>query len=215
MIVLASSSPRRSALLQQIGVAHRVIPAQIDERRYAGESVEACVRRLAEQKARYVQGLIAATEPVLGADTAVVLDEQMLGKPADRTEALSMLERLSGRTHAVLSAVAVAAGAALYTALSRTEVRFRTLTLAERQAYWDSGEPCDKAGAYAIQGLGALFIEELRGSYSGVMGLPLFETAGLLARVGVPLPLPGAAVSAAVAVPVAVPLPVTEGAAGQ
>ena len=215
MIVLASSSPRRTALLQQIGVAHRVIPAQIDERRYAGESVEACVRRLAEQKARYVQGLIAATEPVLGADTAVVLDEQMLGKPVDRSEGLLMLERLSGRTHAVLSAVAVAAGAALYTALSRTEVRFRTLTLAERQAYWDSGEPCDKAGAYAIQGLGALFIEELRGSYSGVMGLPLFETAGLLARVGVALPLPGAAVSAAVAVPVAVPLPVTEGAAGQ
>ena len=167
MIVLASSSPRRSALLQQIGVAHRVIPAQIDERRHTGESVEACVRRLAEQKARHVQRLIAATEPVLGADTAVVLDEQMLGKPADRTEALLMLERLSGRTHAVLSAVAVAAGAALYTALSRTEVRFRTLTLAERQAYWDSGEPCDKAGAYAIQGLGALFIEELRAATQG------------------------------------------------
>ena len=211
MIVLASSSPRRTALLQQIGIAHRVVPAQIDERRYAGESVEACVRRLAEQKARYVQGLIAATEPVLGADTAVVLDEQMLGKPVDRTEGLSMLERLSGRTHAVLSAVAVAAGAALYTALSRTEVRFRTLTLAERQAYWDSGEPCDKAGAYAIQGLGALFIEELRGSYSGVMGLPLFETAGLLARVGVPLGLPGVAVS----VPESVPVSVPESAAGQ
>jgi septum formation protein len=211
MIVLASSSPRRSALLQQIGVAHRVVPAQIDERRYAGESVEACVCRLAEQKARHVQRLTAATEPVLGADTAVVLDEQMLGKPADRTEGLSMLERLSGRTHAVLSAVAVAAGAALYTALSRTEVRFRTLTLAERQAYWDSGEPRDKAGAYAIQGLGALFIEELRGSYSGVMGLPLFETASLLARVGVPLGLPGAAES----VPEPVPEPVPESAARQ
>lgn len=211
MIVLASSSPRRSALLQQIGVTHRVVPAQLDERRYAGESVEACVRRLAEQKARHVQRLTAATEPVLGADTAVVLDEQMLGKPADRTEGLSMLERLSGRTHAVLSAVAVAAGAALYTALSRTEVRFRTLTLAERQAYWDSGEPRDKAGAYAIQGLGALFIEELRGSYSGVMGLPLFETASLLARVGVPLGLPGAAES----VPEPVPEPVPESAARQ
>jgi len=197
MIVLASSSPRRSTLLQQIGVAHRVVPVQIDERRQPGEPVEACVCRLAEQKARQVQRLTAATEPVLGADTAVVLDQQMLGKPADRTEGLAMLERLSGRTHAVLSAVTVVAGAALYSALSRTEVRFRTLTLAERQAYWDSGEPCDKAGAYAIQGLGAVFIEELRGSYSGVMGLPLFETASLLARVGVPVGLPGAAEPAA------------------
>jgi len=207
MIILASGSPRRSALLQQIGVVHRVLPAHIDERRSAGEPVEACVRRLAEQKARHVQRMSAASEPVLGADTAVVLDEQMLGKPADRTEGLWMLERLSGRTHAVLSAVSVVAGAALYTALSRTEVRFRTLTLAERQAYWDSGEPRDKAGAYAIQGLGALFVEELRGSYSGVMGLPLFETARLLARVGVPLGLPGAAES--------LPEPVPESAARQ
>jgi septum formation protein len=197
VIILASSSPRRSTLLQQIGVAHRVVPARIDERPLAGESVEACVRRLAEQKARHVQRLTRATEPVLGADTAVVLDEQMLGKPADRAEGLSMLERLSGRAHAVLSAVAVAAGAAIYSALSRTEVRFRALTLAERQAYWDSGEPGDKAGAYAIQGLGAIFIQELCGSYSGVMGLPLFETASLLARVGVPVGPPGAADSAA------------------
>lgn len=190
MIVLASGSPRRSMLLRQIGVAHRVVPAQIDERRLAGESVQACVCRLAEQKARQVQRLSAAIEPVLGADTAVVLDEQMLGKPADRASGLEMLERLSGRTHEVLSAVAVIAGTAMHAALSRTEVRFRTLTAAERQAYWDSGEPCDKAGAYAIQGLGALFVEELRGSYSGVMGLPLFETASLLARVGVAI-LPG------------------------
>lgn len=185
MIVLASSSPRRSALLQQIGVAHRVVPAQIDERRLPGESVEACVRRLAEQKARHVQRLIAATEPVLGADTAVVLNEQMLGKPADRVSGLAMLERLSGRTHVVLSAVSVAAGTVIHSELSRTEVRLRALTLAEREAYWDSGEPCDKAGAYAIQGFGAIFVAQLLGSYSGVMGLPLFETASLLARVGV------------------------------
>lgn len=197
MIVLASSSPRRSALLQQIGVAHRLVPAPIDERRLEGEPVEDCVRRLAAQKARYVQRLIATAEPVLGADTAVVLDEQMLGKPADRAAGLTMLERLSGRTHTVLSAVTVAAGTAIHSALSRTEVRFRPLTLAERQAYWASGEPCDKAGAYAIQGLGAIFVEELRGSYSGVMGLPLFETASLLARVGVRVgPVPAAATSA-------------------
>ncbi len=187
MIVLASSSPRRSALLQQIGVAHRVVPAQLDERPLAGESVESCVRRLAEQKARHVQRLSAAIEPVLGADTAVVLDEQMLGKPTDRDSALQMLERLSGRTHAVLSAVTVAAGEAIHSALSRTEVRFRALSAAEREAYWDSGEPRDKAGAYAIQGLGAVFVEQLRGSYSGVMGLPLFETARLLQQVGVPV----------------------------
>jgi septum formation protein len=187
VIVLASSSPRRSALLQQIGVAHRVVPAQLDERPLAGESVESCVRRLAEQKARHVQRLSAAIEPVLGADTAVVLDEQMLGKPTDRDSALQMLERLSGRTHAVLSAVTVAAGEAIHSALSRTEVRFRALSAAEREAYWDSGEPRDKAGAYAIQGLGAVFVEQLRGSYSGVMGLPLFETARLLQQVGVPV----------------------------
>lgn len=187
MIILASSSPRRSALLQQIGVAHRVVPARIEERQLAGESVEACVRRLAEHKARQVQRQEASAEPVLGADTAVMLDGLMLGKPADRAAGLCMLERLSGRTHVVLSAVTVAAGTALHSALSRTEVRFRALTAAERQAYWDSGEPHDKAGGYAIQGLGAVFVEELRGSYSGVMGLPLFETASLLARVGVAL----------------------------
>jgi len=196
MIILASSSPRRSALLHQIGVAHRVVPAQIDERRLGDESVEACVRRLAEHKARHVQRLSAATEPVLGADTAVVLDDQMLGKPADQADGLAMLERLSGRTHTVVSAVTVVAGAAIHSALSRTEVRFRALTAAERQAYWDSGEPRDKAGAYAIQGLGAIFVEQLRGSYSGVMGLPLFETASLLARVGVPV-LPAHAQSGA------------------
>jgi len=196
MIILASSSPRRSALLHQIGVAHRVVPARIDEQRLGDESVEACVRRLAEHKARHVQRLSAATEPVLGADTAVVLDDQMLGKPADQADGLAMLERLSGRTHTVMSAVTVVAGAAIHSALSRTEVRFRALTAAERQAYWDSGEPRDKAGAYAIQGLGAIFVEQLRGSYSGVMGLPLFETASLLVRVGVPV-LPADAQSGA------------------
>ena len=190
MIILASNSPRRSALLRQIGVAHRIVPPRIDEQRLAGESAPACVCRLAEQKARQVQRMSAATEPVLGADTVVVLDEQMLGKPADRAAGLQMLERLSGRTHEVLSAVAVVVGAAFHSALSRTEVRFRALTAAEREAYWDSGEPCDKAGGYGIQGLGAVFVAELRGSYSGVMGLPLFETASLLGRLGIAV-LPG------------------------
>lgn len=184
-IVLASASPRRSALLTQIGIAHQVLPSGIDERRCAGETLEQCVLRLAEQKAQQVLASSATRLPVLGADTIVALDGELLGKPADRHAALEMLARLSGRTHTVLSAVAVATRGGVRSALSRSAVRLRPTTPAERSAYWDSGEPHDKAGAYAIQGLGAVFIEELCGSYSGVMGLPLFETACLLGEVGV------------------------------
>jgi septum formation protein len=193
VVILASASPRRTELLTQLGVAHRVVPAHVDERRAAGESVEACVRRLATSKALEVQvalaavgGSAAAVElAVLGADTAVVVDDDLLGKPRDRADALAMLARLSGRWHQVLSAVALASANGLQCILSRSEVRFRALQARECAAYWDSGEPCDKAGAYAIQGLGAVFVEELRGSYSGVVGLPLFETARLLAAAGV------------------------------
>src|ERR1700689_2074713 len=193
VVILASASPRRSELLAQIGVPHRVVPAQIDERRTAGEALEAGVPRLATNKALEVQvalaavgGSAAAVElAVLGADTAVVIDDELIGKPRDRTDALAILARLSGRWHQVLSAVALASGNGLQCTLSRSEVRFRALQARECAAYWDSGEPCDKAGAYAIQGLGAVFVEELRGSYSGVVGLPLFETARLLAAAGV------------------------------
>jgi len=124
---------------------------------------------------------------VLGADTAVVIDDDLLGKPRDRADALAMLARLSGRWHQVLTAVAVASANGLQCSVSSSEVRFRTLLERECAAYWDSGEPRDKAGAYAIQGLGATFVQELRGSYSGVVGLPLFETAQLLAAAGVPV----------------------------
>jgi septum formation protein len=186
VLVLASGSPRRSVLLAQIGLAHRVVPAAIDERRHNGEAPERCVMRLAEQKARAVQAALPDRVPVLGADTAVVLGEEMLGKPQDRAAARAMLLQLSGRTHTVLSAVALASDDGVRTALSRSEVRMRPITAAECDAYWDSGEPRDKAGGYAIQGLGAIFIAELRGSYSGVMGLPLFETANLLAEIGLP-----------------------------
>jgi septum formation protein len=194
-VILASASPRRTELLHQIGVAHRVVPAQVDERRADGESVEACVRRLATSKVLEVQtALMAVTGAdaavgyaVLGADTAVVIDDMLLGKPRDREDALAMLERLSGRTHQVLTAVALAATQGVQCVLSRSEVRLRQLSERERAGYWDSGEPRDKAGAYAIQGLGAQFVEELRGSYSGVMGLPLFETARLLSEAGVPM----------------------------
>ena len=195
VVILASASPRRTELLLQIGVSHRVVPAQIDERRAAGEPIENCVRRLAKSKALEVQVALAAVAgvttavqlAVLGADTAVVIDDELLGKPRDRADALAMLARLSGRWHQVLSAVALASPNGMQCTVSRSEVRFRTLSERECALYWDSGEPCDKAGAYAIQGLGAAFVQELRGSYSGVVGLPLFETARLLAEAGVPL----------------------------
>jgi len=193
MLVLASESVRRSALLTQIGTPHRVIPAHIDERRHEGEPIEQCVRRLAVQKALQVSAMLQAAgtldqrQAVLGADTTVVLDQYMLEKPRDRQHGLAMLARLSGREHEVLSAVALAYGGTLQTALSRSLVRLRSLSREECEAYWDSGEPHDKAGGYAIQGRGAVFVESLHGSYSGVMGLPLFETAGLLATAGLPV----------------------------
>jgi septum formation protein len=194
VVILASASPRRSQLLTQIGVPHRVVPPQIDERRAAGEPVEHCVRRLARDKALEVQVALAAVAgataagelAVLGADTAVVIDDELLGKPRDRADALAMLARLSGRWHVVLSAVSLVSANGLQSSLCRSEVCFRELKARECAAYWDSGEPRDKAGSYAIQGLGATFVRELRGSYSGVVGLPLFETAGLLCQAGVP-----------------------------
>jgi len=192
-LILASESPRRSALLTQIGMPHRVIPAHIDERRNEGEPIEQCVRRLAGQKAMQVSAMLEAAgaldqrQAVLGADTTVVIDQHMLEKPRDREHGLAMLARLSGREHEVLSAVALAHGGTLQTALSCSLVRLRSLGREECEAYWDSGEPHDKAGAYAIQGRGAVFVESLHGSYSGVMGLPLFETAALLAGAGLPL----------------------------
>ena len=189
-LVLASASPRRSELLTQIGVPHRVLSADIDERSLPGESAEACVQRLARLKALAVQSLLQAelaAPAVLAADTVVLLGHELMGKPRDRSHALAMLMRLSDRTHSVLSAVALAHDGQLRCALSRSEVRFRRLQPAECEAYWDSGEPRDKAGAYAIQGLAAVFVQQLSGSYSGVMGLPLAETAALLSQAGIAL----------------------------
>jgi septum formation protein len=187
-VYLASRSPRRRELLHQIGVAHRLLDIEVDERVREGESPSDYVLRVSQDKA--VAGLEAchgaAKLPVLAADTCVVTDNQMLGKPADREEGLWMLRRLSGSTHRVYTAVALDNGR-LATRLSVSEVSFRPLSEAEIAAYWASGEPADKAGGYAIQGLAAQFIRELRGSYSGVMGLPLFETAELLAEAGIEL----------------------------
>ena len=200
-VYLASASPRRSELLRQIGVPFEVRPAEIAESQAAGETAYAFVLRLAAEKADVVWQRVPADErrPVLGADTAVVLDERVLGKPADAAEAEAMLAALSGRTHRVLTAVALRCGGKADTLLSSSEVRFRATTAEERAAYCRSGEPLDKAGGYGIQGRAAMFVEHLAGSYSGVVGLPLFETAALLARCGVALW--GAARTAARAAP--------------
>lgn len=183
---LASASPRRRDLLDQIGVPHRRVIVEVDETRRSGEAVTDFVQRLALEKARAGWEALPVPErgPVLGADTLVVLDGEPLGKPAGREEALAMLARLSGRTHEVLTAVALVTPEPLC-ALSGSRVRFRATSASERLAYWNSGEPVDKAGGYGIQGLGAVFIEHLEGSYSGVMGLPLFETAELLRQAGI------------------------------
>ena len=185
-IYLASASPRRRELLRQIGVVYRLLRIEIDETPLAGENPDNYVYRLALAKAQAGCAALGRRQPapVLGADTAVVVDDAILGKPRDREEGLAMLARLSGREHQVLSAVALATPTRNAVKVQESGVRFRPLTLAECAAYWDSGEPCDKAGSYGIQGQAAAFIADLRGSYSGVMGLPLFETAELLREFG-------------------------------
>ena len=192
-IVLASRSPRRRELLGQIGVPFAVVETDTDEARLPGELPEDYVLRVALAKARAVRAALPASDPrpVLGADTAVVIDGHILGKPATREEALEMMRLLSGRAHRVLTAVALIAEDGERTDLSESRVSFRTLDESEVLRYWATGEPRDKAGGYAIQGLGALFVAGLNGSFSGVMGLPLFETGRLLEQVGVPLIQPG------------------------
>ena len=186
LIYLASASPRRSALLDQIGVPHRVQPVDVDETARGGEPPDEYVRRLAVLKAETLWQKLAAAQrqPVLGADTAVVLDDEILGKPRDEQDCQRMLKLLSGRTHQVFTAVALRASDGCQSRVNISEVTFRTLADEEIQRYWRSGEPADKAGAYAVQGRAALFIERIAGSYSGIMGLPLFETGELLAAVG-------------------------------
>jgi septum formation protein len=184
-IYLASGSPRRRELLAQLGLSFDLLVTDIDESLQSGELADAYVCRLARDKARAALGQMPVRRaPVLGADTAVVVDRHILGKPADRETAAAMLRRLSGRDHDVLTAVALVDADGdeqrEAVAVSRTVVTFRALSDAEIDGYWATGEPCDKAGGYAIQGFGAIFIEAIHGSYSGVMGLPLFETAHLL-----------------------------------
>ena len=177
-ICLASGSPRRRELLDQIGVRYMVKVAQIDESVRANEHADDFVVRLALEKARCIR-MSGVELPVLSADTAVVIDDRILGKPSDRDAAINMLRLLSGNEHTVHTAVSLVAERESFR-LSTSRVRFREMSANEIESYCDSGEPMDKAGAYAIQGKAAVFIENLQGSYSGVMGLPLFETADLL-----------------------------------
>lgn len=191
-VYLASASPRRRALLSQIGVPFQILMVEVDESVASGEAPAAYVSRIAAAKADAgwrlrQQSAQSPPCPVLAADTAVVIDGEILGKPVDDADAGRMLRLLSGRTHEVLTAVALAAAERRASCLSRSEVTFRHITAAEARDYWRTGEPRDKAGGYAIQGCGAVFVADLRGSYSGVMGLPLYETAEFLRSAGVPL----------------------------
>jgi septum formation protein len=187
IIRLASASPRRRQLLDLIGVPHVVTPADIDETPRSAERADRYVVRLAREKAAAVFA-IHKDLPVLGADTTVVIDNEILGKPADESDALAMLTRLSGRTHVVHTGVALYAPAGReFFGISTTQVQFAHLTPAQMKAYWAAGEPQGKAGAYAIQGLGAVFVSGINGSYTGVMGLPLYETAEMLHAAGIPV----------------------------
>ncbi|HSB96125.1 MAG TPA: Maf family protein [Spongiibacteraceae bacterium] len=186
VLYLASQSPRRRELLLQIGIAHRVIAIDVDETPHPHEAAALYVERLARAKA--AAGWAACQTngesplPVLGADTVVVLAGEILGKPRDADDGRAMLRRLSGNCHDVLTGVSLCGARGQIACVSATRVWFRPLSAAEIEWYWASGEPCDKAGAYGIQGLAARFVERMEGSYSGVVGLPLFETDALLRR---------------------------------
>lgn len=187
-LYLASGSPRRRELLTQIGVPFLTQIAPIDENALPGESPLAYVERLARAKGHAGLAALADADDavVLGADTAVVLDGRILGKPRDRADALATLQTLSGRSHQVLTAVALVSRERQASQVVTSQVTFRPLSLAEIEAYWASGEPQDKAGSYGIQGLAAVFVSQLQGSYSAVVGLPLCETAALLAEFAIP-----------------------------
>ena len=184
-LVLASASARRRELLEQIGVGYRVQVADIDETPEPSENAVALVQRLALAKAQAVWNLSPKDLPVLGADTLGLLGQALLVKPLDLADAQRMLRAMSNQWHDIYSAVALVDSQQQQVRLNHSRVKFRPITEAEIKAYWQSGEPQDKAGAYAIQGRAAIFIERLEGSYSAVMGLPLFETAQLLQAAGI------------------------------
>jgi septum formation protein len=183
-VVLASASPRRHDLLNLIGIAHEVVPANIDESVRARESPRTHAERLSREKASSVTGR-DSNVVAIGADTIVLIDKKILGKPANSVDAGSMLSLLSGREHVVVTAVAVARGRKICSAVEEVTVKFRRLTDDEIDAYIATGEPMDKAGAYGIQGFGATIVERIEGDYFAVMGLPLVRLVSLLGDVGV------------------------------
>jgi len=192
-IILASASPRRSELLEQIGVRFTILATDIDESRLNNESPDDYVSRLALEKSRAGFSRQDKALPSLGADTIVVCERQIFGKPKDQADAAAMLMALSGKVHTVMSAVAVSQGPCSSSRLAKTLVRFRTISKSECQTYWQTGEPQGKAGGYAIQGRGAIFVDHIEGSYSAVVGLPLSETAEILGEFGIPLWTPESA----------------------
>lgn len=185
-LVLASGSPRRQELLQQLGVQFSVHPADIDETRYSGEAPRDYVQRMALEKASAVASASQyAATAVLGADTSVVLDDEVLGKPTDHFDALGILARLSGRSHCVLTGVCLLNGSESHSEVVETKVEFMQLSRELCEAYLATDEPWDKAGAYGIQGLAGAFVKSIEGSYSNVVGLPLSETWQLLIGQGI------------------------------
>ena len=185
-IILASASPRRKELLDQIKVSYQVHPVDLDETPLPNEKPLEYVQRLAAEKSAACVTRLKTDLPVLAADTAVIVGDIIMGKPKDQADAVAMLSQLSGKTHQVYSAISLR-GYEHNQAVSITEVTFRHLTRQEILAYWLTGEPLDKAGSYAIQGRGGMFVESIVGSFSGVVGLPLFETAQLLSKQGIEL----------------------------
>ena len=185
-LILASASPRREKLLRQLGVNFVTEPQDIVEEKRIDESPEKFVKRMAEEKASSARDKRKENDiVVLASDTIVVCDERVLGKPKDKSDGIKMLLTLSNKTHRVLSAVTLANALRYKSAVSCTSVLFRKISEIEAEYYWDSGEPEGKAGGYAIQGCGAVFVQSINGSYSGVMGLPLFQTAQLLSEFGI------------------------------
>lgn len=184
-LILASQSPRRKELLHQLGFTFNCAPANIDESVLAAETPEQYVARLALEKARIIARQLSDDVVVLGSDTSVIYGQHILGKPESLQDCLAILKMLSGNTHQVLTAVAAVKGQRSEVVLVSTAVDFKTLTEHEIMRYWQTGEPQDKAGAYGIQGIGGQFVTKIRGSYSAVVGLPLYETAQLLSAFGV------------------------------
>jgi septum formation protein len=185
LLHLASASIRRRELLHALGLSFTAAAEDIDERRQGKEDARSMALRLAITKGQAAAEGDRTDQVILAADTVVVLGDVVFGKPESRDDALKMLETLSGRAHKVLTAIAVLHQGEVSTAVSESTVRFREIGSDEAALYWQSEEPCDKAGAYAIQGMGGIFVESISGSYSGVVGLPVFETAQLLGEAGI------------------------------